>query len=112
MNKNEAEESVLLTHGRGESGLSTVLHQWHGEAKLNSHSLVYSLPVANIFVYINYSHGNTLHQHRGMGTPHHISLRDSSDYSSFLNIYYTHHTNIQDHHYECVDVVKNTLLSE
>jgi len=52
MNKNEADESVLLTHGRGESGLSTVLHWCHGEAYLNPNSLVYSLSVANIFVYV------------------------------------------------------------
>lgn len=47
MYKNEADESVLLTHGQGETGLLTLLHQWHGEAKLNPHSLVYFLPVAN-----------------------------------------------------------------
>lgn len=51
MNKNEGDESVL-THSWGKSGLSIVPHQWHGEAKLNPHSLVYSLPVANIFVYV------------------------------------------------------------
>jgi len=52
MNKDEADESVLLTHGRGKSGLLKVQHQWHGEANSNPHSLVYSLPAANIFVYV------------------------------------------------------------
>jgi hypothetical protein len=52
INKNEADESVLLTHDLGKPILSTVPHQWCGEAKLNPHSFVYSLPVANIFVYV------------------------------------------------------------
>jgi len=34
MNKNEADESILLTHDLGKSGLSTVPHQWRGEVKL------------------------------------------------------------------------------
>ena len=80
MNKAEADESVLLTHGWSKSGPSTVLHKWHGEANLNPQSLVYSLPAANIFVYVKlqswqYNFINAAQAHR-----------ISSNYTSFWKI--------------------------
>jgi hypothetical protein len=43
-----------------------------------------------------------LHQHRDMGTPYHLSLCLIELH--FLPKDYTHHNNIDDHHYECADV--------